>query len=630
PAFGMPTNDLPTGNATMMPPPAAPINEPAPITTKPNPSGLQAKQSDMPVVPLGSPPMMSIQENVSASTMPPSNAMSGQNPTATQAALPPLPNGTYSQQANHQPYAAGAPSGQPNLSAQTSSYPLSTPPQPSSIPYGNPQSGNLPGRLAGHARGSNMTSPMMSDYDQAMTAPGDRRLEGSQTPSVAIVKQGPEEVKVGTPATFVIQVRNVGTVEAMNVQVQDHIPSGMQLIDAKPEPLMQANQLLWQLGAMPAGDERSITMQLVPQTEGELGSVATVSFGAAASVRTRSTRPELKIVQRVRQDVLIGQQLEIDLEVSNIGTGAATGVILQVDVPEGLEHPRGRQLDNALGTLGPGETRHEILRLRAASPGLVRNTVRLVAEDAETVADSVDVQVTAPQLLVALSGPNRRFLERQATYTVNLENRGSAAATNLEMIAMLDRGFTFVSTENMGAYDPNRHAVVWSLANLPAGEAASVPLTLLPIEEGDQAIRLEARADLNASAQNEAVVAVQSQAELTFQVADTADPIELGSETTYEIVVRNSGSRNDTNVQLRLQLPPGLELMQSDMEAQTDGRGGVLFAPQSQFAAGDEMIYRVRVRGIQADTHIIEAILTSDQSRVPVTKQESTMVYADR
>ena len=87
------------------------------------------------------------------------------------------------------------------------------------------------------------------------------------------------------------------------------------LIDASPAPLQQGNAWLWKLGAMPAGDERTVTMQLVPMQEGELGSVARVSFEAAASVRTMATRPELKILQRAPETVLIGQQLEIELEV---------------------------------------------------------------------------------------------------------------------------------------------------------------------------------------------------------------------------------------------------------------------------------------------------------------------------
>ena len=477
---------------------------------------------------------------------------------------------------------------------------------------------STPTRFAGHQRGgpSAMALPNQSfgaapaanqylessDNPISISLPGDRSLEGVQTPSVVIHKRAPAEVKVGKAATFVIQVRNVGTAEALGVQVHDRIPSGMQLIDATPAPQMQGDSLVWQLGSMPVGDERAITMQLIPREEGELGSVARVTFEAAASVRTRSTRPQLKIVQQAPQKVLIGQQLEIELEISNIGTGEATGVILQEDVPQGLDHPRGRQLDNALGSLRPGETRREILRLRAAEPGMIQNVVRLTSEDAEEVSHSVNVEVVAPVLNVQLNGPSRRFLERQATYMVNIENRGTAPATNVEVIAYLDRGFTFVSTENNGHYDSNRHAVLWSVVNLPAGDSGSVPLTLLPVEHGEQAIRLEAVADLDTRSQSESVVSVESQAELTFSIADTADPIELGSETTYEIRVKNSGSRNDTNIQVRLQVPQGIELIDADAEVQTDGRGGVMFAPHRNLTAGSDMVYRVRVRGVQPAT----------------------------
>jgi uncharacterized repeat protein (TIGR01451 family) len=530
----------------------------------------------------------------------------------------------------------------------TSLPPLPTPQTfPSNPNYSNdagPQSqtfSNLPAypntsaQFAGHQRGA-APAVMPDAYLGAgnepisISSPGDRRLEGVQTPSVVIHKRAPAEVKVGKPATFVIQVRNVGTAEALGVLVHDRVPAGMQLVDATPAPTMQGDVLVWQLGAMPAGDERSITMQLVPREEGELGSVARVTFEAAASVRTRSTRPELKITQRAPQKVLIGQQLEIELEVANVGTGEATNVILQADVPPGLDHPRGRQLDNAMGSLRPGEVRREVLRMRAVEPGVIENVVHLVAEDAEPVAHTVAVEVVAPKIAIALAGPSRRFLERQATYMVNIQNSGTAPATNVEIMAQLDRGFTFVGTENNGHYDPNRHAVLWSIIDLPAGESASVPVTLLPIEEGDQVIRLEATADLNSRSESEHTVAVQSQAELTFSIADTADPIELGSETTYEIKVRNAGSRNDTNVQVRLMLPPGIEMLESDSEAGTDGRGGVMFAPHPNLAAGGDLTYRIRVRGVQPDTHIIKAIVTSDQARVPVTKEESTMVYADQ
>lgn len=463
------------------------------------------------------------------------------------------------------------------------------------------------------------------------TSPGDRRLEGVQSPSIVIHKRAPGEVKVGKPASFVIQVQNVGSVEALDVRVQDAIPSGMRLVDASPTPLMQGDRLLWELGAMAAGDERTVTMQLVAEQEGELGSVARVTFEAAASVRTISTRPELKIVQRVpTEKILIGQQLEIDLEVSNPGTGVATGVILQEDVPEGLEHPKGRQLDNLLGDLAPSEVRRQVLRLRAVKPGVIENRIRLVGDDGLTAEHVVSVEVVAPELSVELSGPSKRFLERQATYNLEIANVGTAPATNVEIVVQLDRGFNFVSTEYEGQYDSSRHAVIWSLEQLPEGSKGKVPLTLLPVEEGEQAIKVEARADLGVVANNDRTIAVDGFAELTFQVTNQGGPIEIGAETVYEVKVRNSGSKNDTNVQIQLQLPPGLELVSADGEAGTDGRGLVAFQPQAELAAGSELAYKLRVRGVTQGTHIVKAMITSDQSTVPVTKEESTRVYADR
>ena len=464
----------------------------------------------------------------------------------------------------------------------------------------------------------------------SLAQPGDRRLEGAQAPSVVIHKRAPGEVKVGKAAEFVIHVQNVGSAEALNVRVFDQVPAGMRFKDATPQPQSDGKgQLAWQLGALAAGEERTVTMDLIPVEEGELGSVARVTFETAASVRTMSTRPELKIVQNAPKSVLVGQQLEIEVEVSNPGTGAATGVMMQEDVPENLEHPRGRELDNLIGTLRPGEVRRQMLRLRAVSPGMVRNTIFLRGDDGMETQHSVDVQVVSPQLQVALVGPGRRFLERQATYNLDIANSGTAPATNVRITAFLDRGFTFVSTGKAGQYDPSRHAVYWQLEDLPVGSRGQVPLTLLPVQEGARSIQLEAKADLGILAKNEHNVDVESLAELTFSVADSADPIEVGTDTVYEIKVANHGSRPDSNVKVQVQLPPGIELLDAE-DAQSNGRGLVVFRPRATLGANSEMVYRIKARGVRDGRHKIEAIVMSDQSTVPVTKEESTMVYDDR
>ncbi|MCO8122710.1 hypothetical protein NHH03_13260 [Stieleria sp. TO1_6] len=462
-----------------------------------------------------------------------------------------------------------------------------------------------------------------------LASPGERYLDGPQAPSVVIHKRAPAEVKVGKPASFVITVKNVGGSKALDVQVHDRVPNGMTLTDATPRPNPKFQpELFWELGDLEPNQERTITLQLTPEQEGELGSVARVTFQAAASVRTISTRPELKVVQHAPKEVLIGQQLEIELEVSNPGTGEATGVIMQEDVPDGLEHPQGKQLDNLIGSLGPGETRRQILRMRAVKPGIIKNQIRVKADDGLEHVDTVAVQVVAPELQVAMTGPSRRFLERQATYELEIANTGTYEASNVELSVQLDRGFTFVKTDFEGQYDSTRHAVFWSLPKLQVGQSGTVPLTLLPVEAGNRVLRTAASADLGVQATTESQVVVDSIAELTFSINDSADPIEINGQTTYEIRVKNTGSRDDTNVKVAIQLPPGLQLVENGDFTQ-QGQGVIAFTPRGLLKANDEMVYHVKAKGVTAGHHLVKAIVTSDQCEVPVTKEESIKVYAD-
>jgi uncharacterized membrane protein len=261
---------------------------------------------------------------------------------------------------------------------------------------------------------------------------------------------------------------------------------------------------------------------------------------------------------------------------------------------------------------------------------VIQNTIRLTGEDGLTAENTVTVQVIAPDLRVAIKGPAKRYLERSTTYQIDVANAGTADATNVEVGVQLARGLKFVSTDFEGQYDPTRHSVFWSLAQLPAGQSGTVPLTLLPVEEGEQVILIDARADLGVTAKGEQKTVVEGFAALSFEISNAGGPIELGAETNYQVRVTNSGSKADSNIRVQLQLPQGLELISADSEAGTDGRGLIAFQPRPNLAPGEELKFSVRLRGTAAGTHLVKAVIVSDQSKVPVTKEASTLVYSDQ
>jgi uncharacterized repeat protein (TIGR01451 family) len=466
----------------------------------------------------------------------------------------------------------------------------------------------------------------------AAAAPGERHLEGPQQPAVTIEKYSPSEIQVGKPATFELVVRNVGQVPAQDVVVTDHVPAGTQLVAVRPEPTQGPDgAMVWNLGTMQPGDEQTLAIEVMPQQEGEIGSTAHLSFAAQATSRSICTRPQLTIDQTAPAKVLIGQPVPVVITVTNPGSGPATGVVIEEDVPEGFAHAAGAQLEYAVGTLRPMESRRMELSLRADKAGLVSNRILVRGEGNLQAEHTVQVEVVAPQLEVDVNGPKKRFLERQATYTVSVANPGTAAARDVELVATLPRGMKFVEADSQGQYDPAQHAVFWSLEELPPTKAGSVRLTTVPIEPGNQPLRVEAKADLGLAVAGEQVVEVMQSAELLHTVKDADDVIEVGSETSYVVKVSNVGTKAATNVRVVAILPPEIQGTAGEGPTRAAGDASrIEFEPLATLNPQEEVTFKVIAKGVAAGDHIIRVQLSSDEWPTPVTREESTRVYEDR
>ena len=146
-------------------------------------------------------------------------------------------------------------------------------------------------------------------------------------------------------------------------------------------------------------------MQLMPKAEGDIGSVATVTYSAQASVKTHCTMPQLAIRMTAPSEVMIGKQQHVKIEIRNPGSGDATGVMLFENVPPNVKHAAGPTLEFEIGTLHAGETRELDLVLTAEKAGKVVNTLTARADGNLQVQQQVDFEVIAPALTVARGRP---------------------------------------------------------------------------------------------------------------------------------------------------------------------------------------------------------------------------------
>lgn len=467
--------------------------------------------------------------------------------------------------------------------------------------------------------------------DEGSGRPGAANLEGPQSPQVTIQKIAPPEVQVGKPAPFRIVVRNTGQVPAVGVEVHDQVPKGAKVVSTNPRASHGVRgDLVWTLGTLKPGEEIAVEVQLMPVAEGELGSVASVHLSADASAKTIATRPQLVVETTMAEHVLVGEELLLKITVSNPGTGVATGVVLEEHVPQGMQHPAGAELEYEVGELRPGESRDLELVLSAAQPGRTANMLLARADGGLRVENRRELEVTAPQLDLVVNGPKKRYLEREAVYQVSVANPGTAPAEGVELVAYLPAGLRFVSANNSGYYDEANQAVHWRLEQLPVQETGSVELVTMPVEAGEQNIKLRGTAAKGLIVEREHAVLVEGLAAILFQAADTVDPVEVGGETTYEIRVVNQGSKAATNVRLAVSLPPELSAVAADGPTRNEVQGNqVLFEGLARLGPKADTTYRVRVQGAAPGDLRTRIQLMTDEMQTPVTKEESTRVYAD-
>ncbi|NOY43676.1 MAG: DUF11 domain-containing protein [Planctomycetes bacterium] len=460
--------------------------------------------------------------------------------------------------------------------------------------------------------------------------PGEQLLEGMQSASISIQKLVPPEIQVGRRCTFAIRVRNTGQRTAQNVQIRDEIPLGTELVGTAPQATVSGSQLVWDLGSLSVGEERLVEMELLPTEEREIGSVATVTLAAQASAKALCTRPQLALRLTTKPQVLAGKQHLVQIELSNPGSGDATGVMLLETIPAGVSHEAGPALEFEIGTLQAGETRRMELILTAEQAGKITNVMTARADANLRVEAKCEFEVLAPELKVSVEGPKRRYLERPATYRVSINNPGTATARDIQLTTKLSKGLQFVGADNMGEYDSATHTVQWSLAELPANERGVVELTALPIEAGEQILQVSTSASQGLEDRTDKRVQVEGITALTFEVSDSEGLIEVGGKTTYEIVVANQGSKTATNVQIVAIMPPGLRALSGQGDSQhTVQDDRIIFSPLPQLAPKGEATFRIQAQGTRPGDQRVRVMIQSDDLQQPITKEVNTRVYAD-
>jgi uncharacterized repeat protein (TIGR01451 family) len=425
-------------------------------------------------------------------------------------------------------------------------------------------------------------------------------------------------------------VRNLSVVGVQQVQARVHVPKGLTVAGTEPKGVVENGLLVWELGALAARQERTLRVRLVAETRGDLTPEAWVTFTCALPLRLHVHEPCLVLKTNVPDQILVGDPATLAFTVTNTGDAPADKVKIQASLSEGLEHGSGKQLEFNVGALAPGESRGATLGCSPKTGGKHTCQARAEGEGGLLAHDRVVLSAVAPRLQVQASGPGLRYMERKAVYTFRVHNPGDAAAANVVLVDVMPEGFKFISASDGGQHDASGRQISWFLNEIGPGQAKEVHLELLPIMLGEHKQQIVAQAAHGLKAEAETKTKVEGLAALVTEVVDTEDPIEVGAETTYEVRIINTGSKDDNDLKLVCTLPDKMEFKTAQGPARyhADGKK-IIFDPLPQLSPRADALYRLTVKGVAAGDVRFMVQVTSANVVEPITRTESTRIYAD-
>jgi uncharacterized repeat protein (TIGR01451 family) len=493
----------------------------------------------------------------------------------------------------------------------------------------------------------------------ALPMPGANPLE-PPAPLVRLRVQAPARVEPDKEIEYRLTVENVSAAAAHHVLVRDRLPRGVeQNVRAEPRETKKETKdgdtdLLWELGTLKPGEQKVIVLAVKPKGNEDVQNRAYVQFEHGQKVTTRISslprsarqrgdariaKPSVRAKATAPPQAMRYEEITFRIEVANTGAAPLRGVVVNDELPPGLEFVSGKPEPHAekpltwkLGDVPPQQTRRIEYKAIVKQTGTFRNHAKVTAAGGASATDSAAVMVGEPKLKISISGPPRRLVNRPIPYHITVGNAGTVPLTSVQVSDELPPGgFEFVSASAGGRREGG--FVRWTVGNLAPGELRSLLLVLRSPAPGRCWNQVKAQADheLSAKALSE-MTRIESTNSPVIEIDKTTDWLLVGQKAIYTIRLFNPGKNNISNPRVFVNVPDEMSITAERGET-TGRREGqkVVFDPLKVLGGGEEKGYTVEVVAKKAGEAKLRASWTNDgrPESSPTEPWEDTTIIFD-
>jgi len=215
-----------------------------------------------------------------------------------------------------------------------------------------------------------------------------------------------------------IRVANTGPERVDGLIVRELLPRTWQLVNVRPQAVYRDSVVMWLVDLGPY-EEQVLDLRVKADESGANQSLTEVSMSAAVRAAVpvsgemrRRPAPDFGMnlptvqlphvqltLEKLPSTVTVGEWLNVQFRVKNMGTAPAKGVSLRIDLPRELDHrtlkasDTNRRVESNVAQLGVNASRTMTLAVRAISSGRHLSIAQLMLQDKEL--DLRDFEIVA-------------------------------------------------------------------------------------------------------------------------------------------------------------------------------------------------------------------------------------------
>jgi uncharacterized repeat protein (TIGR01451 family) len=437
---------------------------------------------------------------------------------------------------------------------------------------------------------------------------------GAQAVGLSVQVFAPQTMNLNKQSTVTVIVKNTGSSDALGVVVRDELPAGSKYVKSLPEAAsapaagQPGGLVVWNLDTLPAGVEKQLKVVIEPVVKGPQEHMATVTLASGSRAKTVVRQPLLRIEMTVSPSrVLKGEQVQYDFTIINDGDGPARNVELHGELSSGLKYDQGnileyRMADDGKPELAPNETmRLKPLIVAATGIGEQTFTVKLTSPDiaGDPPTASKTVEIVAPVIQLTLSGPQKRYTDTMGEYTLKIENVGTAPAADVRLSAGLVGDVQPYKAAG-STWDSATRRHLWSFSMLEPGKSQEQTFRLRYGGLGVVQINAEVLARGGLKEVKSLSTSIDGNALVELIVTEDLRVLDVNQVTDFKIRLRNTGTKEATNIQVNADLTANLTAVQTagtDLNASADPTGTkIVFPPLERLAPGTEVVLGIRAK----------------------------------